>query len=196
VTLKAGASEVVLVPVERPKAGGAVELKMTLSSGGRVWWTDACRVVFLDARESLTSEPGVQVAADSTFGGYSTMALNDGVADGANLAWNEAAWASEDGPGEHWVRLAFPQPVAVEEVVIHWNHEGGVTYTGRAGVILGEVATGQELPIANWKSKPGERMTRVTFPRQMVKTLRVTQSPGSGAPERPGVMWVTEIEAN
>jgi hypothetical protein len=196
VTLKAGASEVVLVPVERPKAGGAVELKMTLSSGGRVWWTDACRVVFLDARESLTSEPGVQVAADSTFGGYSTKALNDGVADGANLAWNEAAWASEDGSGEHWVRLAFPQPVAVEEVVIHWNHEGGVTYTGRAGVILGEVATGQELPIANWKSKPGERMTRVTFPRQMVKTLRVTQSPGSGAPERRGVMWVTEIEAN
>ncbi|MFA6962307.1 MAG: hypothetical protein WC205_16255 [Opitutaceae bacterium] len=196
VTLKAGASEVVLLPVERPKAGGAVELKMTLSSGGREWWAEECRVVFLDARESLASEPGVQVSADSTFGGYSTKALNDGVADGANLAWNEAAWASEDSPAEHWVRLTFPKPVAVEEVVIHWNHEGGVTYTGREGVILGEVATGQELPIANWKSKPGERMTRVTFPRQVVKTLRVTQSPGRGAPERPGILWLTEIEAN
>lgn len=196
VTLAAGASEVVSLPVERPKTGGAVTLKMTLSSGGREWWAEECRVVFLDARASLASEPGVQATADSTFGGYSTKALNDGVADGANLAWNEAAWASEDGAGEHWVRLAFPQPVAMEEVVIHWNHEGGVTYTGREGVILGEVATGQELPIANWKSKPGERMTRVTFPRQMLKTLRVTQSPGKGAPERPGIMWLTELEAN
>jgi hypothetical protein len=196
VALAAGAQEVVSLPVERPKAGGAVTLKMTLSSGGREWWAEECRVVFLTARESLASGPGVQVSADSTFGGYSTKALNDGVADGANLAWNEAAWASEDGPGEHWVRLAFPQPVAVEEVVIHWNHEGGVTYTGREGVILGEVATGQELPIANWKSKPGERMTRVTLPRQMLKTLRVTQSPGQGASERPGIMWLTELEAN
>ncbi len=196
VTLAAGAQEAVLLPVERPKAGGAVTLKMTLSSRGREWWAEECRVVFLTARESLASGSGVQVSADSTFGGYSAKALNDGVADGANLAWNEAAWASEDGPGEHWVRLAFPQPVAVEEVVIHWNPEGGVTYTGREGVILGEVATGQELPIANWKSKPGERMTRVTFPRQMLKTLRVTQSPGQGAPERPGIMWLTELEAN
>jgi len=196
VTLAAGAQEVVSLPVERPKAGGAVTLKMMLSSGGREWWAEECRVVFLTARESLASGPGVQVSADSTFGGYSEKALNDGVADGANLAWNEAAWASEDGPGEHWVRLAFPQPVAVEEVIIHWNHEGGVAYTGREGVILGEVATGQELPIANWKSKPGERMTRVTFPRQMLKTLRVTQSPGQGAPERPGIMWLTELEAN
>lgn len=196
VLLAAGAEETVSLLVPRPVGESAIVLPLSVSSGGLEWWAEECRVVFLDARASLAGGPGVQVTADSTFGGYSTKALNDGVTDGANLAWNEAAWASEDGAGEHWVRLAFPQPVAVEEVVIHWNHEGGVTYTGREGVILGEVATGQELPIANWKSKPGERMTRVVFPRQMLKTLRVTQSPGQGAPERPGIMWLTELEAN
>ena len=196
VSLAAGAEETVSLSVPRPVGESAVVLPLSVSSDGWEWWAEECRVVFLDARASLASEPGVQATADSTFGGYSTKALNDGVADGANLAWNEAAWASEDGASEHWVRLAFPKPVAVEEVVIHWNHEGGVTYTGREGVILGEVATGQELPIANWKAKPGERTTRVTFPRQMLKTLRVTQSPGQGAPERPGIMWVTELEAN
>ena len=207
VILAAGAGEVIALPVEKPAgatststegaSGGAVTVKLKVSSGGRVWWTEECRVVFLEARASLSSEPGVEATADSTFGGYATKALNDGVADGANLAWNEAAWASEDGPGEHWVRLSFPQPVAVEEVVIHWNHEGGVTYTGREGVILGEVATGQELVIANWKAtKLDERETRVKIPRQVVKTLRVVQSAGKGAAARPGIMWVTEVEAN
>lgn len=90
-------------------------LKLTVA--GRVWWESECRVIFLDARASLSSEPGVQASVDSTFGGHSTKALNDGVADGENLAWNEAAWASEDGSGKHWVRLAFPAPVAVQEVV-------------------------------------------------------------------------------
>lgn len=199
ITLAAGADETITLPVERPSAGagrGALAVPMKLIVAGRVWWEGECRVVFLDARASLSSEPGVQVSADSTFGGYSTRALHDGVADGENLAWNEAAWASEDGPGEHWVRFAFPAPTAVEEVVIHWHREGGVTYTGREGLILGEVPTGQELPIANWKSSPGERATRVAIPRQMLKSVRVVQGSGRGEPERPGIMWVSEVEIN
>ena len=197
-TLAPGTDQTLTLRVTRPADGsGALDLPLRLTSADRVWWREECRVVFLDARASLSSEPGVQASADSTFGGYSTKALNDGVADGENLAWNEAAWASEDAPGEHWVRLAFPKPVAVAEVVIHWHREGGVTYTGREGLILGEVATGQELVIANWRSgATDERSTRVTFPRQILKTLRVVQNPGQGAPSRPGIMWVSEIEAN
>ncbi|EIQ00634.1 hypothetical protein OpiT1DRAFT_05183 [Opitutaceae bacterium TAV1] len=200
VSLAAGASETVTLPLPRPSAtnanAGAVTLAMKVSSGGRVWWEDECRVVFLDARASLSGGDGVQVTADSTFGGYTTRPLNDGVTDSGALAWNEAAWASGDSPDEHWVRFAFPQPVAVREVVIHWHSEGGVTYTGRSGTVLGEVATGQELVIANWQSKPGERSTRVSFPRQMFKTIRVVQNPGQGASARPGIMWVSEIEVN
>lgn len=196
VMLAAGAAEEVMVTVVRPAGSDPVALTLKVASGGRIWWTEECRVVFLDARASLASEPGVRVTVDSTFGGYSTKALNDGVADAANLAWNEAAWASEDAPVEHWVRLAFPAPVTVQEVVINWHHEGGVTYTGREGLVLGEVATGQELVIANWKSKPDARATRVTFPRQVFKTIRVVQNSSQGAPARPGIMWVSEIEVN
>ena len=197
-TLAPGADDTIALPVARTGAkGGALTVPLKLAVAGRVWWEAECRVVFLDARASLSSEPGVQVSADSTFGGYATKALHDGVADGENLAWNEAAWASEDGPGEHWVRLAFPKPVAVREVVIHWHREGGVTYTGREGLILAEVATGQELVIANWRAgKADERSTRVTFPRQVFKSLRVVQNPGQGVAARPGIMWVSEVEVN
>jgi hypothetical protein len=196
VTLAAGAADSVNVPLMRPAGADAMTLTLKVSSEGRVWWTEECRVVFLDARASLASGPGVQVSADSTFGGYATKALNDGVADASNLAWNEGAWASEDAPVEHWVRLMFPDPVAVQEVLVHWHHEGGVTYTGREGMVLGEVATGQEVVIANWKSKPAEKATRVVFPRQMFKAIRVVQNPARGVPARPGIMWVSEIEVN
>lgn len=197
VTLAAGADETVRLPVARPAKGpGAVALEIRVAHGGNVRWTGETRIVFLTTRSSLAARDGVRATADSTFGGYSTKALHDGVADGANLAWNEAAWASEDSPAEHWVRFEFPEPVPVEEVVIHWNREGGVTYTGREGLVLGEVATGQELPLANWKSAPGERSTRVTFSRQPLRALRVVQNPGRGAPERPGIMWLSEVEVN
>lgn len=197
VRLAAGADEALGLPFDRPRGeAGAVPLEIRLSHGGGVRWSTATRIIFLDTRSGLATRPGVRVTADSTFGGYDTKALHDGIADGANLAWNEAAWASEDSPLEHWVRFEFPEPVAVEEVIIHWNHEGGVTYTGREGLILGEVATGQELPLANWKSRPGERATRVSFPRQMLRTVRVVQNPGQGAPERPGIMWIAEVEVN
>jgi hypothetical protein len=197
VTLAPGEEREELLPLARPASGdGIVPLELRLSHGDSLRWRDAVRVVFLTTRSSLAAAPGVRVSTDSTFGGYSPGALHDGVADGAGLAWNEAAWASEDAPTEHWVRFEFTAPVAVEEVVIHWNHEGGVTYAGREGVVLGEVATGQELPLANWTSAPGARSTRIALPRQMLRTVRIVQNPGKGAPERPGIMWVTEIEVN
>lgn len=196
VTLPANSAQDASLHIARPESGGALDLELRVGTGDRIWWSERCSVVFLDAVASLASQPGVKVATDSTFGGYSVAPLNDGIAETANLAWNEAAWASEDSPAEHWVRLSFPQPVAVGEVVVHWNREGGVTYTGREGMILGEVATGQELPIANWKSTPGSGQTRVTFPRQVLKSIRVVQNPNQGTPERPGIMWVSEIELN
>gem|GEM_PF-1526744 len=197
VILAAGADETLRLPVARPAGGsGAVALALRVVHGERVRWAAETRIVFLTTRSSLAARDGVRVTADSTFGGYSTKALHDGVTDGSNLAWNEAAWASEDSPAEHWARVEFPEPVPVEEVVVHWNHEGGVTYTGREGLVLGEVATGQELPLANWKSRPGERATRIVLPRQALRGVRVIQNAGKGAPERPGIMWVSEIEVN
>ena len=197
VRIAAGAEDTLSLPVERPASGdGTVVLGIRASHGDRVRWTGETRIVFLNTRLSLAARPGVRVSTDSTFGGYSTKTLNDGVVDGAGLAWNEAAWASEDSPAEHWVRFEFPEPTAMEEVVVHWNREGGVTYTGRGGLVLGEVATGQELPLANWNSEPGERATRVTFPRQMLRSIRVVQNPGQGAAERPGILWLSEVEIN
>lgn len=196
IALDPGAKQIIELEVLRPDEGGALTVPLKLYIGEKVWWESECRIVFLDSQNSLATAPGVMVTTDSNFGGYTTAALHDGIVDGSHLAWNEAAWASADGPEEHWVRIAFPESQAVEEVIIHWQQEGGVTYTGRDGLLLGEVATGQELVIANWKSEPEATETQITFPRQMFKTLRIVQNSNRGAPVRPGIFWLREVQVN
>jgi hypothetical protein len=196
VKLAGGATETARIPILRPAHAGAVTLGLKVSAGDHVYWKGECRVVFVDVHASLAADSGVAVSVDSTFGGYSPAPLNDGITDSENLAWNEGCWASDESPVAHWVGFGFPAPVTVGEVVIHWNHEGGITYAGREGVVFGAGPSGEEQVIAQWKSKPGDRATRITFKKQVLKAVRVQQNAREGAVERPDIMWVSEIEVN
>ncbi len=168
-------------------------LQITLTSEDRVVWEATCRVVFLGANASLAIESGVTATTDSTFGGYSTTALRDGISDTEGLAWNPASWASQENEAEHWIEFQFPKPTAVKAIEIHWNQEAGILYTGQSGSVIATTLSGETKTLTNWKSTTGATSTRITFPPETVQSIRVTQDPLRGAKERPGIMWVSEV---
>lgn len=191
-TLDPKASELVTLSV--PASGEtAVTLQATIFSGERMLWEADCRIIFLDENASLAIDSGVKVLADSVFGGYSTGPLHDGIADTENVAWNQASWASEDTDTDHWVEIQFPDSTEARELVIHWNREAGITYTGQRGRLVATSEAGESLDLGQWKSEPNEVATRITFDAQPLKSIRVIQDAQQGSKERPGIMWVSEV---
>ncbi|WOO41658.1 hypothetical protein [Rubellicoccus peritrichatus] len=191
-TISPGSNELVTLAV--PSYGqSSVSLKVRILSDESVLWESNCRIVFLDANASLAIESGVKVFTDSTFGGYSTEPLHDGVADTENVAWNQASWASAETDTDHWVEIQFPTPTEAKELVIHWNSEAGITYTGRRGRLVGTSESGEVLELGDWDAVSGDSKTRITFDPQEFKSLRVVQDAQHGPIERPDIMWVSEV---
>lgn len=115
-----------------------------------------------------------------------TLRLTDG-----NL---QTAWASADGPGEHWVEITFPAPTLVQRVVLHWpewreRYRTSQRYRleARRGGAWTELMTVEENPERPW--------TVHDIAPTEVEALRVVQPPGGGFPEHAGRLWLAQVEA-
>lgn len=87
----------------------------------------------VQAGESDASPPpAARLSVDSTFPGYGSAVLTDGrwLAKGQEnprefgpdrLGNAGNTWVSAEGPGEHWARLDWPEPVTLNELEICWS---------------------------------------------------------------------------
>ncbi|MBQ9366369.1 MAG: hypothetical protein IJT83_01210, partial [Victivallales bacterium] len=129
---------------------------------------------------------------DSSFGGYSEKALNDGIIYGdENTPWQQKAWASDESPKEHWASLTFNRLIG-KKLVIYWHKEEGSEYISRNFDVQ---ALGNE---GGWKTIQQIRdnkadVVNVAIPTP-AKAYRILQLPGGGSRTRPNLMWITEIE--
>ncbi len=153
-------------------------------------------MTFLAKGENLARDSRARVEVESTYSGYSIKALTDGVRDTTSVPWNEAAWASDETGGPHWIKITFPQPVAVQELSIYWNIEGGVTYTSQHGTVVGWKETGEKVALGEFTNREAVAVTRVEFAPRKLKAIELRQ-PSRGGPEtRPNLMWLSEIEVH
>src|SRR5437879_524749 len=84
------------------------------------------------------SAPGVSV--DSTYGGYSTSVIHDGVINAAG--GTATTWASADeGPTTpHWIAVSFASPTAVGYAAVYWAHNNA----------QGRFMTSQRVDVQYW----------------------------------------------
>lgn len=168
-------------------------ITVTISSGGKSIWESKCLIVYLGADVSLAMDSGVNIQTDSTFGGYSTTPLNDGIMSTDNVAWNQGSWASTETETEHWIKIQFPKPTDIEQVNIHWNREAGITYTGRSGRVVAINSEGEKQILGTWKTTAGQPTSTVKFSKRSVEKIQLIQDALQGSIERPGIMWVSEV---
>ena len=105
------------------------------------------------------------------------------------------AWASAEGPAEHWVQLDLPASRKVSLVKVHWAWDNGAYYTSRK-IAVQVLRDGKWWPVADGKVTTAQdgSMTSVGLAPTEAAALRVVQSPEGGPAGRPQIMWVTEIE--
>ncbi len=196
VTLKAKEERRVYLPVV---SGGRSEGAVTVraESRGVDLFKSVATVTFLGAHASVVRDSSVAVSTSGDFPGYTPQTLRDGVTrPGAEMAFNEAAWASEDVPGDTWVRFDFPSPIEVSEVKLYWNEEGGVRYTSQSGVVEGVREDGSTWPLQNYTSEQGAAVTTVSFDPARVVGLVIRQPDSQGPVSRPDILWLNEIEVH
>jgi len=192
-TLAARSVRAVLVPVKL-EASRHGALSVQVESEGKTISQRRFEVTFLEKGESLARDSRVRVDVDSTYSGYTTKPLADGVRDTKGIAWNEAAWASEETGGPHWVRIAFPEPTTIHAMAIYWNIEGGVTYTSRRGTVIGWTESGEKVALGEFTNANPVAVTRVEFPPRKLKQIELRQPSRGGSATRPNLLWLSEIE--
>jgi hypothetical protein len=153
-------------------------------------------VMFLAPGDNLARDSRARIDGDSTYSGYSTKALTDGVRDTTGVAWNEAAWASDETGGPHWVRITFPEPTTVQALSVYWNVEGGVTYTSRRGTVIGWTESGEKVVLGEFNNQKAVPLTRVEFDPRKLKAIELRQLSRDGSETRPNLMWLSEIEVH
>ncbi|MFH1855930.1 MAG: discoidin domain-containing protein [Candidatus Omnitrophota bacterium] len=144
--------------------------------------------------DSLLLVPGVSIKVDSSFPGYTTKPINDGIIDAKGFVWNESAWASAETTTPHWVEIKFLKPVSISSMVIHWAEDGDAYFTSNkykieylkdGEWILLDKIEGDNAPKAYNKH---------TFRPVVTDKIRIWQDYSGGSKARSDLLWLREVE--
>ena len=114
-----------------------------------------------------------------------TPRLTDG-----NIA---TCWASEEIPQVHWVELCWPEPQRLSRVVIDWAECWQRYWTSQAYTLQAwQAGAWQDLVQVTGNREAA--YTAHSFPALITDRIRLLQPGGGGAPERPNLLWLAEIE--
>ncbi len=151
-------------------------------------------VVFAPVLQHKGMAPEVRITSDSAYSGYTTEALRDGVVETAGLNWNEGAFASAETTDKHWIKYEFKSAVTLSALIAHWNREGGVTYASRCGEVWVTTTDGGRLKVGGFTNEVAAADTTVSFSPVDVIAIELIQPLSCGSAERPGLLWMSELE--
>ncbi len=147
------------------------------------------------AKATVGVPAGTKVTVDSNYSGYNPGPLVDGKINPKTEDWTAVAWASAEGPAEHWIQLDLPASRKVSLVKVHWAWDNGAYFTSRK-IAVQVLRDGKWRPVADDKVTPAEdgSISSVGFAPTETSAIRILQSPEGGPAGRPQIMWVTEVE--
>ena len=177
-----------VIVVARPVKDATVYL-LFRNQEGEAWFDD---VSLAEADPDLALAPGAQALTDSCYQGYTPKPLTDGLVDVKDVSWSEAAWASAESEGEHWVEIVLPQAVPVKTVILQWSLDGGVWASRKYSVQV--FAEGAWRDVASVEDGEAAEYAVHAFDPVATHRVRVLQPKGGGPAGRPMIMWVREVE--
>lgn len=178
-----------------PAADKASSLEVTFQSDNATARAQLPMTI-LPQGASVLRASDVTVSVDSTYLGYGTAPLNDGVTDTRGVEWQDAAWASDEGEVPHWVEFTLPHPTTIRQVVLYWALDDGKYWTSRRVKIqVEDPANGEWKTVATHEGTQPTPRSQLDFAPVQTTRLRVYQESGDGPPARRGILWLAEVEA-
>jgi hypothetical protein len=146
---------------------------------------------------ALVELSAARVAVDSSYDGYTSKPLHDGVLDVKRISamrYNEGNWASAETHEPHWIELHLREPARVSAVYIYWGFDRNHFNASRRVELQTPDGNGEWRTIST--IEPGNNYDRTAFEFAPVTTdrVRVLQPAQQGPRARPFVMWVREVK--
>lgn len=147
----------------------------------------------LDPSNLALAANGASLSADSSFAGYTTARIIDGIRNLEGLSWDLAGWASKDNGQDHWVEISLAKESQVKTVQIFWCLDNGELKSSVAYHI--QYWDGKDW-ITAFEEKAGAQKVPETKIDVNFSTTKVRyfQSAGGGPANRPNIAWIGEIE--
>jgi serine/threonine protein kinase len=150
-----------------------------------------------DAPPTLDELGAGRVAVDSSYDGYTSKPLHDGVLDVKRISgmrYNEGNWASAETHEPHWIELQLRAPARLSAVYIYWGFDRDHFVASRRVELQTPDARGEWQTIST--IEPGSNYDRTAFEFAPVTTtrVRILQPAQQGPRGRPFVMWVREVK--
>jgi hypothetical protein len=141
-----------------------------------------------------SASPSVSISVDSSFSGYTTAPIEDGVIS-TTSGGSAVTWASVEDTTPHWIELSFSSPQTLNTATINWAFS----------VPQNTFMTSQSVQVQYWNGSSYQTLatmtrtgdvpsTTVIFPTTSISKLRFYQPSNQGNPLRPGLFWVTEVD--
>ena len=147
---------------------------------------------------SAVSALSPQVTVDSSYDGYNTRPLTDGVTDVREIAakrYNLGNWVSAESPEPHWIELDFKRPERVTAVYVYWGFDRDRYMPSRRVELQAPDGAGGWRTISTLEPGGNFDRTAFEFPPFVAERVRLFQSAQAGPQNRPFVMWVREVQA-
>ena len=160
---------------------------------GTVWFDDVA--VMEDPRRKGNIAGEATVTVDSQYSSYLAAPLTDGIVHVAEDAhWTDESWASADGATDHFIQLAFETQRRIKGAVIYWSQDAGIPKTSQQVHL--QVPQGDGWRTVATVKPVGLQEESAFVLEQEVRAdrVRLLQPAGKGPQERPGIMWVREVE--
>ena len=144
-----------------------------------------------EVSKTLSSSP---ISVDSTFSGYSSGVIDDGVVNASG--GTATTWASADTASDHWITLTFPSSTQINSATLWWAYNASQQ----------KYMTSQRVDVQYWNGAAFQTAatiqpttfdvasSSVSFSPLSTTQLRFYQPANQGCPSYLGVFWITEVE--
>ena len=141
-----------------------------------------------------TTPDGIKIFVDTSLPGYENVeCLLDGKLQTPGTTTYGPTWASAETPVAHWFCLVLPKPRKVSGIEISWaNYQGTFWASDRYAIMTWD---GKQWANALRISNNTEAQTSShSFAPRTTDRILVWVPPGGNHPQRPDLMWVTEVK--
>jgi F5/8 type C domain len=142
---------------------------------------------------TATPTPGPGVTVDSTFSGYRTEPIDDGVIN-AN-GGTQTTWSSGDNGTDHWIAIDFGTSRQVSNATLHWAYNQFQQKHMTSNRIEVQYWNGTSYQTAGTMAYTGDvPSTTINFTPVTTQRIRFLQPANQGNPSYPTVFWITEAD--
>jgi hypothetical protein len=145
-----------------------------------------------DGKDLECQSTSTVITVDSTYSGYSTAVIDDGITDPMGMS---TTWASQESSQPHWILFTLPAAQEISKVDIYWAY-----YNFKQ-----QYMSSQELQVQYWDGSQYVTAATITntgsvdkssisFTKVSTSKLRLYQTANKGAVPYPTVLWLAEVD--